>query len=186
MKKLIIMYISFFFLVGSSFGDERASEDKVRFILISLGTPKVMSTQLSNQFKQLRMLNPGKEAYIDCLETHASPDIFLNKLTSVYASIFSPESQLALYNLLTSKSGNAFIKLVQAGPPFENARARLSQDEIKDFETASNSLKQYFTIEINSRIQEATSALGKEVVLAAKSACSSFESNTPVTGQKTI
>lgn len=136
-----------------------------------MGTTETMELETKNTFQNLKLHDPKNSGYYQCLENEFSSDAIIDKLRPFYKKIFSEQTLQNLYELLKTETGQKVIQLVKAGPPFENARATLTQEEIRKIENAFKSLKAYMNDTATADIQRAVQNGAQELAVEARARC---------------
>ncbi len=111
--------------------------DYIKEMIVMMGTTQTMEAEIKNTVYSLKARDPKNFAYYQCLEDKLSSDAIIDKLRPYYKQIFSEQDLQNWYELLRTETGKKVIQLVKAGPPFENARTTLTQEEIREIETVS-------------------------------------------------
>lgn len=172
MKAACLLFLTLF--SSSSFAEVQSREgiDYIKELIVMMGTIDQMDRETHDTFRQLRARDPKNGKYYQCLEDNYSANAVIDKLRPHYKKIFTDQILQEWYEMLITDTGKKVVQLIKTGPPFDNARAKLSPKEAQEIEAFYNrSLIKIINPQTNIAIQQAVKNGAQELFTEMRARC---------------
>ena len=145
--------------------------DAFKEVMIMLGTDDAIHLRTKSEFIVLRNRHPSKMAYLSCLESNITLDNISITLRKEYESLLPEDFFEDLYAMLNTKTGEKYLTILRAGPPFDTARSNFTAKERIEIEEFSKKFQHLFNQGAAIEMQKASVSAEKKLMMDAKEQC---------------